>query len=750
MSREGFLTLRGFLFGVNMAQPPTIWERVALAWKVFSQGMPWSRELKESPFMWPTWAEGRAQWGMVGFDNYVTEGFNMNSLIYSAIMFKARSIMTAPLRAYSGDPENPTPLKPDHQLSQLLHRPNDYQSGPEFWQSAVVHLNIAGNAYVHLDRGPSMIGFPKSMRLMRPDRVFIIPKDGRILGYLYVPEGKSREDGLPIVATDMIHVKFPNPGDRFEGWGYGLSPITSVARSGDVDNRVTEFLGIFFARGTMASFLLSTENDLSDAQAARIRERWTSIYGGSENWAEVAVLDKNTKAQRLNMSFEEMGFGAIDERNESRILGPFGVPPILIGTRVGLNRSTYSNYEQARRAFWEDTFVPELRLFETEVQHFLGSAAAWPAFDFGQVPALQKNIIELIGAAQTLFDMGMPLNQAMSTVGVDSQEVAGGDVGYLPSTLIPATSVGMMMPGQMGRVLDIVDGDRHVSRPVQIKVDNNHHDKEMRKRLWKAVDTTAVKWEAAFHEEAVAQFEKDKRAILAIIRDEASKSREAKASISWQNVLLRATDYLATVSQEAWREAFLPHIMGLVGDQATNLTLATGIAFNVENVAATGWFDTYTLKFAQPINTTTRNTISNTLQLSQRDGTGINKTVERLKDLFDVWQGTPLSPEDFEWIEERMPFHRSEAIARTETMRASNAGSQALFADADVARKEWLATMDDRVRDSHEKADGDVVKLGASFTVGGHDMDYPGDMSNGAPLDEIVNCRCTIAPVVED
>lgn len=87
---------------------------------------------------------------------------------------------------------------------------------------------------------------------------------------------------------------------------------------------------------------------------------------------------------------------------------------------------------------------------------------------------------------------------------------------------------------------------------------------------------------------------------------------------------------------------------------------------------------------------------------------------------------------------------RARTIARTETIGAANAGSirgaRALAPHGGPQWKEWLATKDSRTRPSHVDADGQVVRLDDTFTVGGARMDRPGD----GPAAEVVNCRCTI------
>jgi len=230
-----------------------------------------------------------------------------------------------------------------------------------------------------------------------------------------------------MLPEDIIHVKFPNPGDPLEGLGYGLPPLSSVAYSVDVDNLATSFLNVFFQKGTMLAGVLSFDIPLKEDVVDTVLERWKKKYGGSGKWGEVGVLDRGAKYSRLGLTIEEMGFGQLDERNESRILSVFGVPPILVGSRLGIAGSTYSNAESARRMVWEDTLLPELKLFEVEYQRKLNHGQSFVKFDFSQVPALMKDIPILVNAAYTLTRMGVPPNQALQAVGLKIGDVPDGD-----------------------------------------------------------------------------------------------------------------------------------------------------------------------------------------------------------------------------------------------------------------------------------------------------------------------------------
>ena len=58
------------------------------------------------------------------------------------------------------------------------------------------------------------------------------------------------------------------------------------------------------------------------------------------------------------------------------------------------------------------------------------------------------------------------------------------------------------------------------------------------------------------------------------------------------------------------------------------------------------------------------------------------------------------------------------------------------------AKKEWNAILDNRTRESHRLADGQVVDIDEDFIVDGEPLMYPGDDSR-ASIKNTINCRCT-------
>ena len=122
-----------------------------------------------------------------------------------------------------------------------------------------------------------------------------------------------------------------------------------------------------------------------------------------------------------------------------------------------------------------------------------------------------------------------------------------------------------------------------------------------------------------------------------------------------------------------------------------------------------------------------------------REGDGIDEVTANLNALLTATGS------------ERWP-NRARVVARTETMGAVNAGVfRAAQLDAEqrgdpAPFKMWLATEDSRTRPTHRAADKQRTLLSEPFIVGGARLMFPGDPTG--PADEVIQCRCTMLPIV--
>jgi HK97 family phage portal protein len=210
----------------------------------------------------------------------------------------------------------------------------------------------------------------------------------------------------------------------------GLAPVAVAARIGDVDSAVTDYLKKFFEQGGVPAGLLSSKLKLTDPAVADIRRRWRERYGGWRNWMEPAVLDSDAQYQRMALSFQEMGFEVLDARDETRICTVLRVPPILVGAQVGMQHATYSNYEQARRAWWQDDLTPQYKRLGDECNNDLAREFGDDIelrWDFSAVEALQEDLnTRYTRAREALVTGAIMVNEYREAIGL--ARVNGGDV----------------------------------------------------------------------------------------------------------------------------------------------------------------------------------------------------------------------------------------------------------------------------------------------------------------------------------
>jgi hypothetical protein len=317
--------------------------------------------------------------------------------------------------------------------------------------------------------------------------------------------------------------------------------------------------------------------------------------------------------------------------------------------------------------------------------------------------------------------MGVPFNQAQALVGLDFDEVEGGDVGYLPQGL----------------------------SPVGAKPEEQKQVKSF-SYLAKAIDDIAVRHENSFGEAASNEFEREYRRIKGIIQQERTVSFAETRTINWAS-LINPIQEMFRYSGNNWRNTFAPLVSGIVEDTAQHWNTTAGIYWNVRNLFAEQWFNEYMLTFSDPITNTSAREIGGLLQAAIREGWTAPQMERELEVIFNNWRFGTVPPGDSYFAQQRLPWYRREMIARTETIRATNFSSWHTFRESGVVgNKEWLATSDARTRKSHALASGQVMPLNSPFQVGGELLQYPGDPSLGATPGNFVNCRCTVLPIMED
>jgi SPP1 gp7 family putative phage head morphogenesis protein len=156
-------------------------------------------------------------------------------------------------------------------------------------------------------------------------------------------------------------------------------------------------------------------------------------------------------------------------------------------------------------------------------------------------------------------------------------------------------------------------------------------------------------------------------------------------------------------------------------DEAT-----AGITFNMRSPEVETFLQRWGLdRITKKVNETTIDQLRNSLRDGVKLGESTADLMDRIENIFT-----------------HASTVRAKMIARTETARASNFGATKGMKQAGIKQKEWLATQDDAVRDTHSAMDTQVVGIDETFVSpsGAHAM-HPGDFG---VAEEDINCRCGV------
>ncbi|CAK0775071.1 hypothetical protein CCP3SC1AL1_770005 [Gammaproteobacteria bacterium] len=374
---------------------------------------------KSAAQFFDTYQDLKPKFSEVSFESMVRHGYRKNELIFACISKTANSAaqVSVQLRKKKGKA-----VVEQHAFLDLIQRPNPQMGEFDLWNAVLTYQKLAGKAVFEKERNRR--GQVIRLWPLRPDWLNVIPSGiNGIERYEYQVPGI--QEPITLRVEDVLDFKTFDPLNKYNSY----PPVAVAARVGDVDNSTTDFLKLFFEKGGVPPGLLKTKLKLVDTQVEDIRRRWRERYGGVEHWTEPAVLDSDAEYQKTGLSFEEMGFEVLDARNEARICMVLDVPPILVGANVGLARATYSNYREARKAWWEDSLAPTYVNFQDVIQTGLVEefgSDVYADWDFNRVAAFQEeNNEKWRRATDALRSGGITVNQFQAEVGLPDRGTAG-------------------------------------------------------------------------------------------------------------------------------------------------------------------------------------------------------------------------------------------------------------------------------------------------------------------------------------
>ena len=143
-----------------------------------------------------------------------------------------------------------------------------------------------------------------------------------------------------------------------------------------------------------------------------------------------------------------------------------------------------------------------------------------------------------------------------------------------------------------------------------------------------------------------------------------------------------------------------------------------------------------------------RNELKGQLMSGLLKGESINKMARKMRTSLLTADAIPKDQWGIKKIMQKY-LKKSITIARTETTRVQNSAKLDVGTHGEELGfdmwKRWVATTDTRTREDHLAMDGVEVPNDEPFVLpDGSEMMFPADVSMGADVSQIVNCRCTM------
>lgn len=297
------------------------------------------------------------------YTTLVREGYKANSAVLACAATLAFAFPEPPLLAWRRGRSGLEP-QPDHPLSRLLAVPNPDMSPVEFHMLAIAYASIGGNVYLWKQR--NRVGQPVALWPFNDAQMTPIPGTTTREGWVREYELDIGTGPVIVPKRDIIHWKWLP--DLEQPW-LGMGAVASAARDVGTDNEAADYVYSLLRNSAVPPGVVTLVEgeEIDDVRIERMRAQWADRYGGA-NRGTPAFLEAGMAYQAIGQNLEQLAFEALRNTPESRIAAAFRVPPIVAGLNLGLQRSTFSNYGEARRAFAEDTLAPLWTSFASELQ----------------------------------------------------------------------------------------------------------------------------------------------------------------------------------------------------------------------------------------------------------------------------------------------------------------------------------------------------------------------------------------------
>ena len=687
---------------------------------------------------------GEAVWTPRDYKHLSETGYGANAYVFASVNERAAAVGGIPWKLCSVAKGGEKTDILEHPLLTLMNRPNPDQGGSEFWAEVSAYYSLSANSYT-ISVGPNA-GPPIELWNLRPDRTKVLKGTALepISGYEYGGIGGPRFGN-----KEVMHLKSFHPT---HDW-YGMSPLEAGARSIDANNLAKAWNVSVLQNKGQPSGAMVFKTKLNPEQKRSVHEQISDQVSGRglKGWANagnVLVLEgmagDGFEWTPFSQTAQEMDWLEGQRLSAKEIAIAFNIPPELIGDT---DSKTYSNYREARKAFYMENVLPFMDRLTSALNNWLTPLFGDNLrleYDKSDIEAIQRDRTEQTEQAVMLFQSGLVNKGEARVIAGLPDDVDDADLMVLPANLIPVFGKEAL---ELEAPKPVEAAPKDPEDPKDPEVDPEDPEEDEKKSIatdpaakaafLKAVDRQRSRFDLSAARTMLEAFRKERRLVLKALEG----ATDSTVLTAVESALNESAGIWATQLKTLYIQVGAPFAaqvneqLGIKGATTTALVVFTGLAVETKGPAdlwleeAIAYLETHGLLRIKSafITEATRKLLTKTITEGLAAGEGIPEISKRITAEYAEFAG-----------------QRATRIARTEVIAASNLGADAAATATGLPlKKTWLAAADAAVRDDHAAADGSTVKKDEPFIVGGEELMFPGDTSRGASAGNVINCRCT-------
>ncbi len=303
----------------------------------------------------------------------------------------------------------------ENEWTRLLEKPNSYQAGDQFLETASKYYDIFGSVYILKEKG-TLSGKVNALYLLRPDEVEVMHTETDIVYFKHTHGGKVRR----YETDEIVYWYRPNPRNPF----VGESIIASAVRSLETDIQISEYQANVLKNGGKLESIFKVKGQTTPDQLVKLREQYSEKYATARKSGQPLFLTGDLELITTGLKPAELAFLETKQITTEDIVITTGVPRILLG--LG-SKETYANAEQEIRNFHINTLKPIMDSLVDTLNHYLIPKE----FELTYNDATPENVEQKLSILKTAHDVGAlttnEKRELLNTLGMELEPVKDGD-----------------------------------------------------------------------------------------------------------------------------------------------------------------------------------------------------------------------------------------------------------------------------------------------------------------------------------